>query len=86
MAKIRIRYWAAAKDAAGLGEEDVSAATLAEALEIARMRHAQSSRFAAVLARSSFLVNGIQAGNRAAEAVVLADGNVLDVLPAFAGG
>jgi len=39
-----------------------------------------------VLARSSFLVNGEQAAARAAEAVPLAEGAVIEVLPPFAGG
>ena len=39
-----------------------------------------------VLARSSFLVNGEQAAARAAEAVPLAEGDVIEVLPPFAGG
>jgi hypothetical protein len=43
MPNVRIRYWAAAKEAAGLAEEPVSAATLAEALDIARGRHAWPS-------------------------------------------
>jgi molybdopterin converting factor small subunit len=39
-----------------------------------------------VLARSSFLVDGEQAGGRGAEAVALAEGAVIEVLPPFAGG
>jgi hypothetical protein len=45
-----------------------------------------ASEFAAVLARSSFLVDGEQAGGRAAEAVLLGEGAVIEVLPPFAGG
>lgn len=86
MANVRVRYWAAAREAAGLAEEDVSAVTLAEALDVARSRHGESPRFAAVLARSSLLVDGTQAGHRSAETIALTDGNVVEVLPAFAGG
>jgi molybdopterin converting factor small subunit len=39
-----------------------------------------------VLARSSFLIDGHPVGTRAADAVVLADGAVIEVLPPFAGG
>jgi len=39
-----------------------------------------------VLARSSFLVDGEQAGGRAADAVPLGEGTVIEVLPPFAGG
>ena len=36
MAIVTLRYWAAAKEAAGIAEETVSAGTLAEALAAAR--------------------------------------------------
>ncbi|HUZ22334.1 MAG TPA: MoaD/ThiS family protein [Streptosporangiaceae bacterium] len=86
MANVTIRYWAAAKDAAGTGEEPTQAETLADALDWARIRHAGNSRFSAVLARSSFLVDGMQAGRNAAETVTLSDNAVIEILPAFAGG
>jgi len=87
MAIVTLRYWAAAKEAAGTAEETISAATLAEALAAARGGHAgQNSRLRAVLARSSFLIDGAPVGRRAPEAVVLADAAVIEVLPPFAGG
>ncbi len=43
-------------------------------------------RLRAVLARSSFLINGTPVGARAPEAVVLSDAAVIEVLPPFAGG
>ena len=82
---VTVRYWAAAKHAAGVAEETVDAATLAEALAAAVARRA-TPEFRQVLARSSFLVNGEQATARAAEAVPLAEGAVIEVLPPFAGG
>ena len=82
---VTVRYWAAAKHAAGVAEETVDAATLAEALD-AVARRAAAPEFRRVLARSSFLVNGEQAAARAAEAVPLAEGAVIEVLPPFAGG
>jgi sulfur-carrier protein len=86
MARVTVRYWAAAKEAAKTAEETVSADTLADALDAVRGERAGDSRFAAVLARSSFLVDGAPAGRRAADAVVLAEESVIEVLPAFAGG
>lgn len=85
MAIVTIRYWAAAKDAAGVAEQRVAADTLAAALAgaVAANDRAQLS---AVLARSSFLIDGNPVGRRAAESVALADGNVIEVLPPFAGG
>jgi molybdopterin converting factor small subunit len=86
MARVTVRYWAAAKEAAGTAEENVSADTLADALNIVRGSRAGNSRFAAVLARSSFLVDGAQAGRHAPDTVVLPENAVIEVLPAFAGG
>lgn len=92
MAIVTLRYWAAAKDAAGIAEETLTAETLADALAAARGRtgsaeHAgQDARLTAVLARSSFLINGDPVGGRAPEAVVLTDAAVIEVLPPFAGG
>jgi molybdopterin converting factor small subunit len=85
MATVTMRYWAAAKDAAGVGEQQVSADTLAAALAYA-VRTPGADRLADVLARSSFLIDGDPVGRRAAESVLLRDGNVIEVLPPFAGG
>jgi molybdopterin converting factor small subunit len=81
-----MRYWAAAKEAAGISEEKVSADTLAGALDIVRGQRDGDFRFARVLARSSFLIDGLSAGHRAAETIMLPEGAVIEVLPAFAGG
>lgn len=82
MAVVTLRYWAAAKDAAGVAEETVTADTLAAALATAD----GNGRLRAVLSRSSFLIDGHPVGTRAADAVSLADGAVIEVLPPFAGG
>jgi molybdopterin converting factor small subunit len=104
MAIVTLRYWAAAKEAAGIAEETITAGTLAEALAAARGRAGQGddsgqdgpdgpdgrgtrdARLRAILARSSFLVDGMPVGTRAPDAVVLSDGAVIEVLPPFAGG
>jgi molybdopterin synthase sulfur carrier subunit len=79
-----LRYWAAARAAAGVAAETTSAPTLAAALEEARGRH--DERFATVLARCSFVVDGDPVGGRDHRAVRLAEGGLVDVLPPFAGG
>ncbi|MFI1965890.1 MoaD/ThiS family protein [Streptomyces pathocidini] len=81
-----VRYWAAAKAAAGTAEEPYEAATLAEALEAARGLHAERPEFARVLLRCSFLVDGDPVGTRVHDTVTLAEGGTVEVLPPFAGG
>ena len=85
MAIVTMRYWAAAKDAAGVAEHQLTADTLAAALTAALEANG-GAPLKAVLDRSSFLVDGTPVGRRAADSVVLADGNVIEVLPPFAGG
>ena len=84
---LTVRYWAAAKAAAGTAEDrvDVGAApTLAAALDDVRTRH--DDRFAEVLARCSFLVDAAPVGGRDHRAVPVTDGGLVDCLPPFAGG
>ena len=84
MAKGTIRYWAAAREVAGTGEEPYDAATLAEALGAARDR--RGAEFDRVLARSSFLIEGDPVGTRPHDQVRLPEGGTVEVLPPFAGG
>ncbi|TVZ01515.1 MoaD/ThiS family protein [Trebonia kvetii] len=86
MVKITIRYWAAAKEAAGMAEESLEAVTLRDALNAVVASRASDSRLAAVLARSSFLVNADPVGKADKESIVLSEGAVIEVLPPFAGG
>ncbi|HEY6480163.1 MAG TPA: MoaD/ThiS family protein [Streptosporangiaceae bacterium] len=93
MAIVTMRYWAAAKEAAGVAEETVTADTLAAALTVIGGERRENAGAAAggsalstVLARSSFLIDGHPVGLRAADSVVLAEGAVIEVLPPFAGG
>ena len=86
MARVIIRYWAAAKEAAGLAEEPLEAVTLREALNRAVSSRKPDRRLAVVIARSSFLVNADPVGRADPESIVLDDGAVIEVLPPFAGG
>lgn len=79
-----IRYWAAAREAAGTAEEPYRAATLAEALDAAVARHGDA--LARVLARCAFVVDGTPASRRRPEDVELTEGGTVEVLPPFAGG
>lgn len=84
MAVGTIRYWAAAKAAAGVAEEPYDARTLADAIATARARHGDA--LAKVLDRCSFVVDDAPVGGRAHDAVALTDGGTVEVLPPFAGG
>lgn len=79
-----VRFWAAARAAAGTTSDEVEAATLADAVAELGARHGQ--RLAAVLEVCAFLVDGRPAGTRDHAGVPLADAQQLDVLPPFAGG
>jgi sulfur-carrier protein len=86
MAKVTIRYWAAAKDAAGTTEEFVEADTLASALTTVLDARSADDRLRQVFARSSFLVNALPVRRNAHEETLLEDGATIEVLPPFAGG
>jgi sulfur-carrier protein len=81
---LTVRYFAAARAAAGVPDEDVEladGATVADALRVICARHGQ--RLATVLAACSFLVDSVAVRDRATQLNPDAE---LDVLPPFAGG
>lgn len=80
MAQGTIRYWAAARAAAGTAEEPYVGDTLADVVASASAAH--GPELARVLGHCSFLVDGL----RARPGTVLADGAVIEALPPFAGG
>jgi sulfur-carrier protein len=93
MAIVILRYWAAAKEAAGVAEDKVSAQTLADALEAGLAAASEragsgpdSRRLRLVFARSSFLIDGHPVGTRRPESIQLYDAAVIEILPPFAGG
>ncbi len=86
---VTVRYWAAARAAAGVDAEPVpveEGATLADVLAEVRSRHGARSRLAEVLAVCSVLVGDRPVGSRAPEDVRLAAGDTVELLPPFAGG
>ena len=80
MAHVTVRYWAAAKAAAGVESDSYDAATVADLLIRAGERH--GAGLARVLGRCSVLVDG----TRARPEDALPDGATVEVLPPFAGG
>ncbi|MFW6597587.1 MoaD/ThiS family protein [Propionibacteriaceae bacterium Y2011] len=83
MASVRIRYWAAARAAAGAAEETVEADDCDVALREALDAH-DDPELTRVVASASFLVDGVR--RRRDELVGVAAPATLEVLPPFAGG
>lgn len=80
---VTVRYFAAARAAAGIEQETVAVppgATVADLVDALRTRGAD---LAAVLARCSYLRDGIAVRDTRTP---LGDGQTIDVLPPFAGG
>jgi len=83
---VRVRLFAAAREAVGASEVEVPAGSVQQ-LCVALERLApepEQARVAAVLAMSALLSDGVR--YRAADDAVLPEGAVVDVLPPFAGG
>lgn len=75
-----LRLFAAAREAAGTGRDDVPGATVGEVLDAAVARYGDG--FAAVLARCKVWRNGDEAGREEP----CADGDEIAVLPPVSGG
>lgn len=87
-AVIRVRYWAAAKAAAGTAEDLLAVTgpvTLAEVRRQVVARH-PGTRLEAVLEACSVLVGDEPAGSRADQDVRVEAGDSVEFLPPFAGG
>lgn len=84
MNEVTVRFWAAARDAAGRVEEHYPAGTLADVVAEASRRHGE--RLTRILGSASFLVDDEPVGKRDHAGVQLEPGAVLEVLPPFAGG
>lgn len=84
MARCSIRYWASARAAAGVAEEVLDGATLADVLRAAGELHGE--RLRSVLDVCSFLLDEQPVGRRDPAQVRLTDDAQIEVLPPFAGG
>jgi len=85
---IRVRYWAAARAAAGTDSDDVSVngpLTLAEVRAAVVALH-PGTRLADVLAACSTLVGDQPVGTADPGSVVIQPGSSVEFLPPFAGG
>lgn len=77
-ARVTVRFWAGARRAAGHAEEHLTAATVAQLIDLLSDRPALTQ----VMQASSFLVDGVATSHDQP----LQDGMTVDVLPPFAGG
>lgn len=79
---VRVRFFAAARDAAGIREVTVDARSLGDLLDDLRARH--GSEFAAVLATARVWVNGEDPSD--GDHTLLAPGDEVAILPPVSGG
>ena len=86
MDRVRVRYWAAARAAAGRDTDDVSGETLAEVLDAVRSLHADRAKFAQVVGVCSVLVGERPVGSEDPATVRIGAGETVELLPPFAGG
>jgi molybdopterin synthase sulfur carrier subunit len=84
--EVTVRYWAAARAAAGIAEETVAATDLAELLAEISRRHRNRDRFDDVIDICSILVGETPVGAREPSEVSLSPGVSVEFLPPFAGG
>ncbi len=87
--QITLRYWAAARSAAGIAQEYVAVpgpVSLASLIETSVARHDPSGPLAAVLARCSVLLGDVPVASADPATVMVAPGDTLEFLPPFAGG
>ena len=84
--KVTVRYWAAAKAAAGVAEEVVDGTDLAAVLSEVVRRRPGDRRFADVVKMCSVLVGEVPVGARDHAEVALPAGSTVELLPPFAGG
>ena len=87
--RVTVRYWAAARAAAGLDAETLTLAapaTVADVLAAAEAAHPDRERLGGVLAICSVLVGERPVGAQSAAEVAVTDGDTLELLPPFAGG
>ncbi len=86
---VLVRYWAAARAAAGVESDVVDVRTttsLAALLSEVRDRHRDRERLPAVLAVCSVLIGDRPVGSQDPTQVQIAAGDTVELLPPFAGG
>ena len=84
---VTVRYWASARAAAGRTEDTVAGVvTVQQALDAVRALRSDDARFDRVLAISSVLLGDRPVRREALSDERVAPGDVVEILPPFAGG
>jgi sulfur-carrier protein len=86
MATVRVRYWAAARAAAGRETDDVPGQTVSDVLAAVRELHADNVRLLKVIDVCSILVGERPVGTQDPALVRIEPGETVELLPPFAGG
>ena len=81
--QVTVRYFGAARGAAGVESETVTSDADTSLAQLAQQLAERNGRLAAVLARCSYLCDGVAVRDTAAR---VQTGQTIDVLPPFAGG
>jgi len=87
--QVVVRYWAAARAAAGVETDVLSVggvSSLEEVLEEVRLRHVDSPKFKDVVSVCSILVGDRPVGTTDPGQVLIRPGDTVELLPPFAGG
>ncbi|GFM17406.1 MULTISPECIES: MoaD/ThiS family protein [Mycobacteriaceae] len=82
-ARVTVRYFAAARAAAGVEDETITVPAGTTVGELVETLHNRGAGLSAVLARCSYLCDGVAVRDLQ---TALGDTQTVDVLPPFAGG
>jgi molybdopterin converting factor small subunit len=85
-ATVTVRYWAAARAAAGRSEDTVPAGALDAVLAAALALHPDNDRLARVVSICSVLVGDVTVRAGDQSRVEVPGGGLVELLPPFAGG
>jgi molybdopterin converting factor small subunit len=86
---VTVRYWAAARAAAGVGEDRIATdvpLSLSDILERTLALHPEAEGLGRVIAACSVLVGDTPVGRRDPAEVMVSPGSSVEFLPPFAGG
>ncbi len=87
--RITVRYWAAARAAAGVESDSFAVdgpVSLADVMVLVRQSHADAPRLESVIGVCSALVGERPVGSLDPAAVMVPPGETVELLPPFAGG